>query len=247
MKITVTDASGTVVREIQGSKEVGVNRANWDLRHEPPVQPDADTPSFFGPPRGPFVPPATYTVKVALGSASASQTVRVEEDPRIEVTEAGRKEWYEASRGAARLWTQADAASKSTESLKKQLTDLTDSLKKRTPAAPETATSAVKALLDKVEAVAKRLRRQDPMGFAGAPLATEPDPLLNRARGLSLALAAMTAPPTTQQRELLTRLTRELGEVAAALNAIRETDVPDFNKLLLENGIGVIDAGKKIP
>jgi hypothetical protein len=245
VKITVSDAAGTVLRELKGPKEAGINRTNWDLRHEPPVKPEPGASEFFGPPRGPLVPPGTYTVKVGLGTAAATSTVAVEEDPRIKAGEGDRKAWYEACRAAAKLWTQADAANRALDSLKKQLKELEESLKKDARAT-EAVKSAAKSLTDKLEPLAKRISRQEPLGFAGAPLAEDPEPLLPRARGLYLAFSAATATPTAQHREALARVTRELGEAVVAVNGTLEGDVPALNRLMLESGMGKIDGGQKI-
>ncbi len=245
LKITISDASGKVVRDLKGSTEAGINRTNWDLRHERPAQPDPDA-DFLGPPRGPLVPTGTYSVKVSLGSWSASKTVLVEEDPRIAVSGAERKEWYEACVAAARLWGQTDTANRSAASLKKQLTELQDSLKKK-PKTPEAVTSAVKALVDKVEGIARRLSRQTPLGFAGAPLAEDPEPLLTKARGLYTTFSNVTAPPTEQHRALMGRLNKQVGAVVAEVNTLAEKEVPALNKLLLDSGMGKLDAGRKVP
>jgi photosystem II stability/assembly factor-like uncharacterized protein len=245
VKITVKDASETVVRELTGPKEAGLNRTNWDLRHEPPVAPDPAA-SFFGPPRGPFVPPGVYTISVSLGGTSRSRTVSVEEDPRIQVSDADRKVWYDAARTTARLWTRADAAKKAAESMKKQVAELQASFKKE-GRAPEAVTRAAQALADVLEPLAKRIDRQAPLGFAGAPLASDPDPLLPRARGLYLTVSAMTAPPTPQHRELIERVAKDLEDAAAAVNAVIDGDAAAFNRLMLENGIGKLDVGKRVP
>ncbi|HLA76060.1 MAG TPA: hypothetical protein VJU18_00630 [Vicinamibacteria bacterium] len=247
VKLVVKDAEGTLVRELKGLKEAGINRTNWDLRHEAPITPEPGAPqAFFGPPRGPWVPPGNYTVTVSVGSWSATKPVVVEEDPRIVVSDGDRKTWYQAVRAGAKLWAQADAANKAAGSLKKQLSEQQEALGKN-PKVAEPVKTAVKALLEKVEPLAKRLSRQDPQGFAGAPLAEDPEPLLGRARGLYFGIGSITAPPTPQHRDLLDRVTREVGEVVQSLNGLIDTEVPALNRLMLDHGIGKIDAGKKIP
>src|SRR5262249_58088233 len=84
--------------------------------------------------------------------------------------------------------------------LKKQLGDLQQSLGKRDPKPPEAVTTAVKAATDRAEALAKRMSRQEPLGFAGAPLEDDPDPLLARARGLYLAIGGLPPPPPPPPR-----------------------------------------------
>jgi photosystem II stability/assembly factor-like uncharacterized protein len=247
VKITVTDASGAVVRELKGPKEVGLNRTNWDLRHEAPVKPQGDAvESFMGPPRGPFVLPGTYTVKVAAGSLSATQTVVVEDDPRIRATDEDRRAWHDALMEAGKTWTRADAADKAAKALKKQLEEFQESLKKKQDPL-EVLTKAAQDLLAKVTAQAKKLTLDRPTGFAGAPLADEPDPLLPQARRLNFGLAGITAPPTPQQKTVMERTAREVADVVSALNAIQRIDVPALNRLAFDNGVGRIDGGPPIP
>ena len=245
VKITVKSSAGEVVREMDGPKEAGLNRTSWDLRHIAPVPPDPDFPSFFGPLRGPFVPPGTYTVTVAAGERSASRSVVVVEDPRLQVSDTERAVWYEATRRAAKLWGQADAATKRTASLKKQLDEVKGKLDKDEQS-PDAVNRAAAELLAKVETRAKTLDRQEALGFAGAPLEDDPIPLLDEARGLYFSFSAITAAPTPQQTVLLPRLEKQVGEAVAAVNVLVETDVPAFNRLLVENGRGLVEAGTPI-
>ena len=75
------------------------------------------------------------------------------------------------------------------KSIKKQLEELKASLEKKKDT-PEAVTKGVKALLDKATPLARTLSSDTPMGFAGAPLAEDPEPLLPRARSLGFGLAA---------------------------------------------------------
>jgi hypothetical protein len=249
VKIVVKDGSGATVRELKGPKEAGINRTSWDLRHEPPVRREpgeAGGEAFFGPPRGPLVPPGNYTVTVSVGSASDSKPVVVQEDPRVHVSEADRKAWYEASRRAARLWSRADAVNRSAASLKKQLGDLQQSLGKRESKPPEALTSAAKAATDKADALARRMSRQEPLGFAGAPLEDDPDPLLTRARGIYLAIGSTTAAPTPQQQQAMDEISRQLDEASKDANVLIAQDVPALNRMLTDSGLGRIDAGRPV-
>jgi hypothetical protein len=243
-RITITNATGGTVRELRGPAEAGVNRINWDLRHEAPVrrEPGAEEGGgFFGQARGAMVPPGTYTVKVALGSQTVTGTVKVEEDPRIQITAADHKVWYDAVMSAGKVLGEADRANRTVTALRQQLTSLTESLNRRTPRPTEAVTKAVKDLFDRVDALARRFTRQAPAGFAGAPLADEPDPVMQRAQGLYGSINSITAPPTTQQRELAERVAKQVADLSAQVTALRDKDVAALNKLLFDNGIGRID------
>jgi photosystem II stability/assembly factor-like uncharacterized protein len=247
VKITIKDASGSVVRELKGPKEAGLDRANWDLRFEPPLRPEpgeGGEGGFFGPPRGPLVPPGTYTATVAVGATSANQTITVQEDPRVQIAEADRGAWQAAARRGVDLWRRADAANRTLTSVKKQLTDVQEALKKA--GKPDSLTSAVKATLDKAEALSRQLARQQPLGFAGAPLEDEPDPLVARARSAYFAVGSMTAAPTEQQRRVLDEVARQVDSVVASVNELVEKDLPALNRSLLEAGVGRIEVAKAI-
>ncbi|HVD76985.1 MAG TPA: hypothetical protein VNH43_05215 [Vicinamibacteria bacterium] len=248
VKIVVTDAAGATVRELKGAKEAGLNRASWDLRHEPPVKREPGEPGegFFGPPRGPFVPPGTYKVTVSVGSVSDTRPVLVQEDPRIQISDADRRAWYEAARKGAQLWGRADAVNRAAASLKKQLGELQQAAAKHDPKPPEAVTAAVKAAVDKANALALRMSRQEPLGFAGAPLEDDPDPLLARARSVYLAVGFMSAAPTTQQQQSLDEVARQVDEAAKEANVLVSEDVPALNRLLSDNGMGRIEAGKPV-
>ncbi|MEW5915147.1 MAG: hypothetical protein AB1762_02025 [Gemmatimonadota bacterium] len=101
-KITVSAPNGKVVRTFDAPGEGGViQRAVWDLRHDPPpFTPDTSSArrvSLPRPPqviddRGPFVSPGTYTVTIDAGGAKASQQVRVKGDPLLPLTLAQHRE-----------------------------------------------------------------------------------------------------------------------------------------------------------
>ena len=187
--------------------------------------------------------PGTYTAKVTAGAASATRPILVEEDPRITIGASERKEWEQSARQGAKLWGRADAANRSVTALKKQLADVQESQK----AAPDDVKAALKTLADTVDGLARQLNRQEPLGFAGAPLAEDPDPLLPRARGLYLAISGITAAPTAQQRQALVRVQKRVDETVAAVNGVIEKGVPEMNRMLGERGVGRIDGGKPIP
>src|ERR1700756_2481921 len=88
VKITVTDKDGKVIRELDGPATAGVNRANWDLRYNSPAEPspeqlEAIAAGYDFGPRGPFVEPGEYIIKIKAGDKEATQKVAVEADPRL--------------------------------------------------------------------------------------------------------------------------------------------------------------------
>jgi hypothetical protein len=94
--VTVSDASGQIVRRFTAPTTAGISRVAWDLRLQPadpvngpPFKPDPDYP-FNSPPLAPFAPPGTYQVALAkrvdgvftpLGAPQRFQVVDVDTVP----------------------------------------------------------------------------------------------------------------------------------------------------------------------
>ncbi|MDH3222124.1 MAG: hypothetical protein OEO23_00300 [Gemmatimonadota bacterium] len=92
VRIEVADQQGGIVSELEGATAAGLNRVVWDLRHgAPPVRRGGGF--GFGGPIRPLVAPGDYTVTVRAGQRESTQTVRVEEDPRIAAAPAVRTAW----------------------------------------------------------------------------------------------------------------------------------------------------------
>jgi photosystem II stability/assembly factor-like uncharacterized protein len=90
--ITISDYSGKVVRNITGTKEVGLNRVQWNMRGNPPQRP-ANLPqggggggggfgAFFN--QGPLLEPGTYNLKLSVGGKEFTTKVVVEVDPGMQ-------------------------------------------------------------------------------------------------------------------------------------------------------------------
>jgi hypothetical protein len=100
VKLTITDVTGRVIREIAGPKEAGLNRIQWNLRGNPIQggaggrgagggqagggQPAGGQPGggggrggFGG---GPAVEPGTYLLKLTVGGKDYTQKLIVEAD-----------------------------------------------------------------------------------------------------------------------------------------------------------------------
>jgi ligand-binding sensor domain-containing protein len=92
VKITITDYAGKVVRNMTGTKDVGINRVQWNLRGDPPPRPANLPPGFGGGGGGGGggfgglfniglpLEPGTYTVKLSVGGKEYTTKVVVEAD-----------------------------------------------------------------------------------------------------------------------------------------------------------------------
>jgi photosystem II stability/assembly factor-like uncharacterized protein len=68
--------------------EAGMNRYAWDLRADPPAElPGAVYAGF--PPRGPYLPPGRYTLRLKLASTVLTAPLELVPDPRVATDPAG--------------------------------------------------------------------------------------------------------------------------------------------------------------
>lgn len=87
--LTFHEAGGAEVARIElKDARAGINRAVWDLRY-------ADG--------GPLVHTGSYEVRLTAGGATATGTLDVREDPRIQVSAEQRRAWVESMRELHRL------------------------------------------------------------------------------------------------------------------------------------------------
>jgi hypothetical protein len=75
VSVTVADASGFVVRELEGTSRTGLNRVVWDLRPDKKHALSTSPNEEPGPEQ--FVPAGKYKVTVKMGEAKESKTVEV--------------------------------------------------------------------------------------------------------------------------------------------------------------------------
>lgn len=93
VKITISDYTGKVVRTITGTKDVGINRIQWNLRGEP-IRPPAGLPGFGGGGGGGGggfggfnlglpLEAGTYQVKLSVNGKDFTTKAVIENDPGI--------------------------------------------------------------------------------------------------------------------------------------------------------------------
>jgi photosystem II stability/assembly factor-like uncharacterized protein len=90
IEIEILNSQGEVIRTIKGPRKPGINRVNWDLRREP-FKTLSDPYEGFFPPRGPFVLPGTYKVRIEMDDAVVEDNLQVLADPRYPVSNANRR------------------------------------------------------------------------------------------------------------------------------------------------------------
>lgn len=250
VKVTITDNSGAVIRELKGPKEAGLNRIVWDLRLNPPAPPPEGQGEggggFFGAPRGPRVQPGTYAIKIAAGDKTAAGSVTVQEDPRIQIVEADRGRLNEAIARVYALQKSGEGARKTMQSLKTQITTLQNSLKDNADVSKQ-VNDSVQKLSDQLTTLQKKLATTpDTSGNAGPALPDEPRPLLSQINGVAFGLDSYTAAPTEDEKTRIEDLSKQLRDFLAELNKFISEDVNNLNRQLRDSGFQFLNPGKPV-
>ncbi len=248
VKITVLDKDGKVLREMDGPGAAGVNRANWDLRSNSPAEPTAEQLEAiaagygFGP-RGPFVEPGEYTIKIKAGEKEASQKVMVEDDTRIVILAADRSARREMIDQLYVMAKTTDQDRRTIEGVQTALKTAREQWKKdagkpNTTKIPDDIVKAADELQKKVDAIAEKfIRERLGLGNAGPPLEWKPEPLPNQAQDLLDDLDGFAAAPSGRQKEKLAELTPLVSDASAQVKKISEEELPALNKKMNDAGI----------
>ncbi len=228
VEVTIQDGAGEVIRTLDAPGSVGLNRVNWDLRHEPPV-PLTGQGGFGGPPPGPRALPGTYGVQVTVGGRQATTSVKVSDDPRINVSAADRRSQQDAMLRLGNLIARLTEAHQTAESLQTQLGSLAESLEDAE--VPASVSSLVESVSERVDDLERELARGG--GFGGA----RPRPLYARMTRIYGNLNSYTEGPSALQLERIELYGQELNRLVEELDQLIANEIANLNIAVEQNGI----------
>ena len=230
-KIIILDAEGKTVRELKGAKEAGIHRINWDLRYAPPADAGAGTMGRFAASLGPYVLPGEYRVKLVAAGAETAKALKVEGDPRIDVSLSERKAQHDALMRLYKLTPLLSQAQRALDTLRKQFREAEGTLKE-VPGAPAMLTEALKSALKEVEDIRKELVGDPSAGFMG---------MMSTVRGRLLfvgrSISGYTGAPSERQLKEIAVNEEKLMALVERINKIIDEAIPRLNKLMNENNI----------
>lgn len=239
VKIIIKDSEGRTVRELKGEKEAGINRITWDLRYGPPPSVGEEVRRRSRA-TGPFVLPGTYTVILEAAGQEQGKQVKVEGDPRIEISFEERKAQHDALYSIYKLYPVLSDTARRTGDLRKDLNRVKQTLKK-VPDVPEEITAKAKAISEEIENIRTKLMGDPKLGFRGMRAS-----IRGKIMRLYRAIGGFTAAPSQSQMEALRKNTQELRALVERINTIIEKEIPALNKLMNEHNIPRIFPGEKI-
>jgi photosystem II stability/assembly factor-like uncharacterized protein len=193
--------------------------------------------------RGPIVEPGTYTVTVALAGKTESKTVTVEQDPRIQVSDANRQTRRQTIDTLVRLTREAEMARRRAVAIRTSLTNLTDSWKQPGgPKIPDAIQKSADDLLARSKTVADRFESAGGRGGggggggAGGGAPYKPPPVTQKIARLIGQLDNFTGAPTSRQIAEAQDSSAQLQKDVADLDKLA-ADLPALNKMMADAGI----------
>jgi photosystem II stability/assembly factor-like uncharacterized protein len=174
IEIDVLDDSKRVIRRIAEGRpatRTGIFRAGWDLRYPSPASrpsdDDNDEASGRGP-RGHFVLPGSYHVRLRVGDHEQLQTVEVLGDPLIRLTTEDRRTWHDTLLGLADMYRVSRSALETLDRLTQEIAMARDALG-ATGAAADVLRGEQEAVSKEIGALGRILRGEPSRGIALTP------------------------------------------------------------------------------
>ena len=245
---TISDNAGTTVRTLtNGARSAGVNQLVWDLRHDAaPAGAAADAGGRaagagrtgggggggggggrFGGGGGPQVVPGDYVVTMRLAGREFRKTVRVDLDPRANVTTADLVAQRDLGMKLRDLNGQVTGVIDRTDDLIRQLTALVENIRRNAPNERAALGEAEAALVDlRKLRDEKLLRPLQGLGYRQYPRLRE------EVSSLYGAVTRTVTKPTDAQLSRQTELTGETTQVQQELQAIMNGRITKHNEML---------------
>jgi photosystem II stability/assembly factor-like uncharacterized protein len=229
---------------------VGTNRANWDLRYDPPpafshsFEINANPALTPASPEGPLALPGTYTVRLSVDGNAYTSTLTVTNDPRSPATAralaAQASLQMQIYRGMGTAWDGYQQAAALRAALEADTA----------PSTPGDVAQAARPLLARLDSVAGNLSPVRGAGFfrrggsGGTPNLMQINGTLSR-QLTAQDLADMA--PTAAMLADYDASCRDLAAAVARFRDIRSRGVVQLDSVLAAHGLASVPAGGRAP
>lgn len=249
VRLTITDASGRVVRSLASMGKAGVNRLHWDLRNEPtaqaklravnPYHPETRHAATGAPSPGVgrfnwLVPPGTYTVTLTAGAVRESQPLIVRKDPASGGSEDEIRQQVAMALDVAQDLDSVVAMINALEIVRSQVATI------RATGGDDPRLADVRALADSLD---RRLVEVEDQLFQtrttgrGQDLIRYPFKLAEQFVYFGQSVTGSDYAPTQSHREVQGVLKAELVRVRALFERVMKGDVEAFKQAMRARGM----------
>jgi hypothetical protein len=257
--LEILDAEGQVVRTLRNQPaSPGINRANWNLRYESSDRATMRTKPLDHPhveltENGtrapgdggtvtPLAPPGRYTVRLKVGSRDAQeQTLIVLKDPSSKGSDADIAAQFAMQLELRANQNDVAAVINEAERVRAQLRDLRGLLSGRADSAE--INGQITAIDEKI--IELEMNLTDLRLVGGQDTLRYPRQLYAKISSLAGYISGHDYAPTEAHRAVHEMYKENLGTYQQQINAIRDTDLAAFNRMLRDKGIGTVISGKE--
>ncbi|MBT6328946.1 MAG: glycosyl hydrolase [Kordiimonadaceae bacterium] len=241
--ITIKDANGNVIRNVEAANKKGVNRVTWNLRHAAQVAITSETSGNNARrPSGTFAVPGTYTATLNARSDGTSRELAAPVSfELVRITDQALQGANMAD--ASRFQNEVADAQASVAAANSTVTDLMDKLKLYRMAMDRASGGAAlegdyNAMRAELYAIDEMLNGERSRGGLGSRPAT----ITSRVNYASRS-SGTTYGPTIQSREQLGYAVDAFGGVKARLATMTSTTVPAFESAMETAGAPWVRGG----
>ncbi len=232
--IRITDASGTLVNELQDrNASAGMNRAIWNLSWKgadpiPGQRQGGRGGGFFNfAPQGPPAVPGTYTATVMVAGQELSTEFQLRGDPTVGASRADYEARFTAAMRARDLQSELNQMVGTMNDLDKQIDGLLESITGKELSNEREIRRTARDAKGKLTALSAEVRRPPgSMGYRDWPR------LLEQLRFAARGFQGAQARPTDGQLEVLTEVEKAAAVRAQELTVIIDGVIGDLNRLL---------------
>ena len=229
-KVQIFDREGKLVQDLERpSREKGLNRIAWNLRFGGPEvrrPPSPEQIAFGFGPRGPWVLPGTYTVKMTVAGKVYEQPVEVRLDPGITTPIAELQESLDMQIKLRDMQSVLNTSLRFLDSVKEQLKQAQTTMKNLAKEPDKDMTKALEDYVKEVDALQDKLAARDEgLGFPGR------DQVADHIGNLFVSLGGNFG-PTRGQREFFAEIQPAYRTRMGEVNKFLRETLPQWNEKL---------------
>ena len=189
--------------------------------------------------RGPLVDAGQYTVTIAMAGKTQSQTVTVEDDPRVTIADADRAKRRQALERLIQLTRDAEMARRKIVAMSTAINGLEESWKRPGAApVPDSVRKAVDDFSARIKAVIGTFQPEPGGrgGGAGPALRYVPPPVSQRIGRVAGQIDSYSSTPTARQMADIDEAAADVKDGVAEVNKLFD-EMPRLNKTLADAGV----------
>jgi photosystem II stability/assembly factor-like uncharacterized protein len=239
MILTISDATGRVVRRLNAPLTPGMNRVTWDLRYPaptlaPPRPPDGEENPFAEPPGGPLVMPGKYSVMLAkrvngvISRLSTPQEFTVYAEGQSAMSAPDRAALVEFQQKVARLQRAVSGTVETANQLRTRLGQIKRALHE-TPAAEAKLSDDAASIEKRTNEILRTLRGDTALRQRQEIL---PPSIVERVNTIVSDQRMSTSAPTQTQKDHYTAAAQEFELVLSRLRPLIESDLAKLEKAM---------------